>query len=163
MNVHRFTHAYAVRVSWTGAAAGATRSYAAYSREHEIAMEGKPAIRASSDPAFRGDAALHNPEQLLVAALASCHMLSYLALCARERIAVVGYDDDALGRMEERVGAGRFTEVVLRPRVVVDDERVLRAHQLHERAHEECFIANSVNFPVRCEAEIVRYRAEARP
>jgi organic hydroperoxide reductase OsmC/OhrA len=149
-------HAYRVEVAWTGAASGPTKTYDGYSRTHEVRIEGKPAIAASADPAFRGDAAMHNPEQLLVAALASCHLLAYLALCAREGIAVVGYRDLATGTMSERAGAGHFTSVTLRPEVTIDGERLERARALHMTAHEQCFIANSVNFPVVCEPTIAR-------
>ena len=149
-------HAYAVRLRWTGAALGPARTYAEYSREHELAIGDKPPLRASADPAFRGDASLYNPEELLVAALSSCHLLSYLAHCALAGLAVTAYDDDASGTMEERGGAGRFTRVVLRPHVVVDDDRVELARELHRAAHASCFIANSVNFPVECEALVER-------
>ena len=149
-------HGYVVDLRWTGAAAGPTRSYAAFSREHELAFAGKPALRASADPFFRGDATLHNPEEMLVAALASCHMLGYLAFCALDRLAVVEYSDSAFGTMTETSGSGAFTLVTLRPRVVVDDDRLERARELHHDAHAACFIANSVNFPIVCEPEIVR-------
>ena len=120
-------------------------------------MAGKPALLGSADPAFRGDASLHNPEELLLAALSSCHMLSFLALCVRARIPVVAYTDSASGTMSEkaphRMG---FTEVVLCPRVVIaKGADAGKAKALHEQAHQLCFIANSVNFPVRHEAEIV--------
>src|SRR5262249_17274126 len=102
---------------------------------------------------FRGDASRYNPEDLLVASLSTCHMLWYLHLCAGARVVVTEYTDDAMGRMSERSdGSGRFTEVVLRPRVTIEDGgNVALAIKLHTRAHEMCFIANSVNFPVRCE------------
>jgi organic hydroperoxide reductase OsmC/OhrA len=159
MTLKSRSHAYAVRLAWTGAAAGPTRTYAGYSRDHEIASTGKPALRLSADPAFRGEAACYNPEELLVAALASCHMLSYLAYCALEGLAVVSYADEASGTMEETGGSGAFTRVTLRPRVVVDDDRLERARALHHDAHAACFIANSVNFPVVCEPEIGRHGA----
>jgi organic hydroperoxide reductase OsmC/OhrA len=152
-------HGYAVRVRWTGSTSGPTRSYAAYSREHELGFAGKPALRASADAAFRGDASAYNPEELLVAALSSCHLLSYLAICALEGIAVVAYADDASGTMMERGGAGRFALVTLRPHVVVDDDRLERARAIHHTAHESCFIANSVNFPVVCEPVVERLGA----
>jgi organic hydroperoxide reductase OsmC/OhrA len=156
MKVRARAHSYAVRLSWTGASAGTTRDYSAYSREHELIFAGKPSLRASADPAFRGDASAYNPEELLVAALSSCHMLSYLALCARDRIAVVAYDDDAAGTMEESGAGGRFTLVTLRPRVLVDDDRLDRARALHEAAHASCYIASSVNFPVTCDPLVER-------
>ena len=152
-------HAYAVGLRWSGAAAGPTAAYATYSREHELVFAGKPSLRASADPYFRGDAAGYNPEELLVAALASCHMLSYLALCALETLPVIAYEDAASGTMEEAGGAGRFTLVTLRPRVTVPADRIARARDLHHAAHGVCFVANSVNFPVACEPEIVALTA----
>ena len=148
-------HRYATRVHWTGNLGNGTAGYRAYSREHEIVAPGKPVIPASSDPAFRGDPARYNPEDLLVASLSSCHMLWYLHLCADAGIVVLQYEDDASGRMVETDSGGRFEEVILRPAVVIrtgGDEKL--AQQLHERAHRMCFIANSVNFPVRTEATV---------
>jgi len=156
-------HAYAARVFWIGPAAGSTATYAGYSREHTVQFEGKAvALQASADPAFRGDAALPNPEELLLAALASCHLLSYLALCGRAGIEVLAYEDRARGSMAERAGSGRFVEVTLRPEVTIANERDReRAAALHEAAHAACFIANSVNFPVRHEP-VIRVAAPAR-
>ena len=150
------THDYHARLTWTGAARGGTTSYEAYSREHVVEIAGKPPLRGSADALFRGDPALHNPEDLLLAALSSCHLLSYLALAARAGLHVVAYEDDARGTMELAGGGGRFTEVVLRPRVTVaagaDEALALR---LHDTAHAQCFIASSVSFPVRHEPEVV--------
>jgi organic hydroperoxide reductase OsmC/OhrA len=145
-------HEYAARLVWTGARNGPTSSYQSYSREHEIECGDKPRITLSADPNFRGDRTLYNPEELLVASLSSCHVLSYLAECARAGVHVVAYEDDAHGVMTMRDGRLRFTEVVLRPRVTVAPGTDLeRASALHEPAHEDCYIANSVNFPVRHE------------
>jgi organic hydroperoxide reductase OsmC/OhrA len=149
-------HDYRAHLVWTGATQGPTTSYDSYSREYRVEIAGKPPLTGSADKTFRGDPSLHNPEDLLVVALSSCHMLSYLALCARARLPVVSYEDAASGTMVTQGGGGRFTEVVLRPRVVVAPGSDLhKAHQLHEQAHASCFIANSVNFPVRHEAEVV--------
>jgi organic hydroperoxide reductase OsmC/OhrA len=113
-------------------------------------------IAASSDAAFRGDRARWNPEELLVAALSSCHQLAYLHLCAVAGIVVVDYVDHAEGWMEETPdGAGQFTRVMLRPKVTVAAGDSAKAKELHHEAHEKCFIARSVNFPVENEAEIV--------
>jgi organic hydroperoxide reductase OsmC/OhrA len=148
-------HRYAARVRWTGASGPPTTSYPDYDRGYVVEIDGKPALRGSADPHFRGDPSLHNPEDLLVAALSACHLLSYLALCARAGIAVVSYEDDARGEMTSIDGAIRFREVTLHPHVVVADAaRADEALALHERAHAECFIANSVNFPVRHEAVV---------
>ena len=149
-------HNYQVQVRWTGNLGQGTSDYRSYERAHEIVADGKPAIAGSSDPAFRGDPARYNPEELLVSSLSTCHMLWYLHLCATANIVVTDYVDDALGCMAETDdGGGRFTEVTLRPTVTVQPgSDVERAEQLHERAHELCFIANSVNFPVRCEPTV---------
>ena len=153
MNVR--PHRYAARLRWTGAGHGPTTSYKAYSRDYVVEIDGKPALRGSADPHFLGDASLHNPEDLLVAALSACHLLSYLAECARAGIEVVAYEDDARGEMTLIDGAIRFREVVLQPKVVVADAaRIDEADALHERAHAVCFIANSVNFPVRHDARV---------
>jgi organic hydroperoxide reductase OsmC/OhrA len=144
----RREHAYRANVVWTGAAHGPTKTYAGYSRDYTIFFDGKAVLAGSADPAFRGTAARYNPEELLLGSLAACHMLSYLALCSREGIAVLAYSDEASATMSEESGAGRFTLVRLAPLVTVDDPRLERAIALHDVAREECFIANSVNFPV---------------
>jgi organic hydroperoxide reductase OsmC/OhrA len=149
------THSYAAKLTWTGAGAGGTSDYKSYSREYRVDFDGKASMTGSADPAFRGDPKLHNPEELLVVALSSCHMLSYLALAALEGLVVTAYEDDAGGAMQEEGRGGRFTEVVLRPRVTLaPGSDLARAQALHEEAHRICYIANSVNFPVRHEAEV---------
>ena len=143
-------HEFRVRTLWTGAAEGVTADYATYSREYAMEIDGKPTLKGSAAPAFRGDAGMHNPEDLLVAALSACHLLSYLALCARAGIRVVAYQDAATGTMKLADGKMRFTEVTLNPTVRIrrgDDAAKARA--LHHDAHALCFVANSVNFPVR--------------
>ncbi|MDB4882230.1 MAG: OsmC-like protein [Gemmatimonadetes bacterium] len=150
------SHEYHARLDWTGAASGPTSSYAGYSREYRIEIAGKPALAGSADPMFRGDPALHNPEELLVMALSSCHLLSYLARAARAGVHVVAYADSAAGTMELAGGGGRFTEVVLHPVVTIAEGHDAElATRLHEQAHADCFIAASVNFPVRHEAATV--------
>ena len=149
----RGIHSYAVQVVWTGNRGTGTSNYRAYDRAHEIRIANKPTIPGSSEPVYRGDPAKHNPEELLVAALSACHMLWFLHLAADAGVVVTGYDDDATGTMQETAGGGgRFTEVVLHPRVVTStpaDEALVNG--LHHRAHDLCYIASSVNFPVRCE------------
>jgi len=147
------SHRYETTVTWTGNTGTGNSGYSEYQRTHEISAGGKPTIPGSADPAFRGDPARWNPEELLVASLSQCHMLSFLWLCAREGVVVSGYRDRAAGAMIETPdGGGHFVEVVLRPEVrFASPEHAERAAELHERAHHLCFIANSVNFPVRCE------------
>lgn len=143
-------HWYEVTVVWTGNQGEGTSGYRAYSRDHEVTADSRPLLHGSSDRAFRGNAKRWDPERLLVAALSQCHMLSYLHVCAEAGVVVVGYADQAQGEMRQTPdGGGHFTEVTLRPRVIVSDEAMTEtARRLHGRAHELCFIANSVNFPV---------------
>ena len=149
-------HRYEVRTLWTCGPDGPPKSYESYSRNHRIEIAGKPALEASSDPAFRGDPARHNPEDLLVASLSACHMLWYLHLAVVKGIRILGYEDRAYGIMAETPRPGRFVEVVLRPTVTIarGGDKALAA-TLHERARAECYVANSVNFPVRHEPTIV--------
>ncbi len=149
-------HIYKTELVWTGNLGDGTKNYKSYSRAHEISIEDKPVIVGSSDPNFNGDASRYNPEELLVASLSSCHMLWYLHLCSQAKIVVVDYKDNANGKMVETAdGGGYFTEVILKPHVLITGEfDVEKAKELHQKAHELCFIANSVNFPVLCEAAI---------
>lgn len=150
------SHHYEVDVVWTGDLGSGTSGYRDYERAHEVSGEGKGVVLGSSDPAFRGDPERWNPEELLVASLAQCHMLWFLHLCAADGVIVTGYADRPRGTMVETPdGGGRFEEVVLRPRVTVaTGEQADRTKALHERAHELCFIANSVNFTVRHEPDV---------
>lgn len=146
------THTYAITTTWTGNRGEGTTSYRAYGRDHDLAAVGRPVLPASADPAFRGDPNRWNPELLLVAALSDCHLLAYLHLCAVHGVVVTAYRDEAMGTMEQTGNGGRFTEVVLRPVVIVADESMIdQANALHHDAHEACFIASSVNFEVRTE------------
>jgi organic hydroperoxide reductase OsmC/OhrA len=153
MAAHNKTHAYQITVEWTGNLGSGTKSYTAYDRAHDVYADGKPVILGSSDPAFRGDRSRYNPEELLVASLSTCHMLWYLHLATQAKIVVTRYVDRAIGSMAEtQNGSGHFTEVVLQPDITVEPGADLEvARDLHEKAHHFCFIANSVNFPVRCE------------
>jgi len=164
------THRYSVVVSWTGNSGTGTSSYRGYERRHEIAAAGKPPIAGSSDPAFRGDAARWNPEELLIASLAACHKLWYLHLCAAAGVVVIAYVDRAEGLMEEEAdGSGRFRQALLRPEVTLaPGSDVAKARALHQEAHAKCFVANSVNFPVEHEPVILlapspRAAAPAQP
>jgi len=150
-------HEYTAKIVWDGNLGGGTADYAGYSRAHSIEMQGKPCLLGSSDVAFRGDASRHNPEDLLVAALSACHMLSYLALCGRSGVSVVAYEDEASAVLVcDDKGGGRFSEVTLRPRVTITDaSREDLALRLHETAHERCFIASSCNAPIKLECEII--------
>lgn len=143
-------HQYKLRLDWTGNKGEGTVAYKAYERSHTIVIEGKPDLYGSSDPTFHGDKTRHNPEDLLLASLSACHMLSYLHVCLRAGIVVTDYTDEATGTMVETTnGAGHFTTVTLNPVVTITDEtKIELANALHKKANELCFIANSVNFPV---------------
>lgn len=149
----RKAHTYEVGVEWTGNTGSGTSGYRDYQRSHVIKAKNKVDIEASSDPAFRGDRTKYNPEELLLASLSSCHMLWFLHLCTDEGIIVIAYEDSPIGRMQETEnGGGYFTEAVLRPKVILQNTISMeKLEEIHERAHELCFIANSVNFPVRVE------------
>lgn len=154
-------HHYKAAISWTGNRGEGTSHYKAYDRSHSLTISHKPEILLSSDPAFMGDPVKHNPEELFLSALSSCHMLWYLHLCADNGIIVSSYTDLATGIMDEKVEGGKFTEVMLHPHVtVLHSSMIAKANELHEEAHKKCFIANSCNFPVKhhpvCKIEMVK-------
>ena len=145
-------HQYAVTVSWTGDRGTGTSAYRDYGRDHLVSADGKPSIPGSADASFRGDRDRWNPEELLVAALSQCHLLTYLHLAVKAGVVVVDYRDDATGEMaqDDAGDGGEFREVVLRPMVTVADAAMVeRARALHRDVPALCFIARSVNFPVR--------------
>ena len=150
-------HRYKAEIKWTGNKGSGTDHYTHYERDFNITIGNKPIIHGSSDPAFRGDKNKYNPEDLLLSAVSSCHMLWYLHLCSVAGVVVEEYTDNATGIMEERKdGSGCFTEVVLNPRVIVSLESMLpKATELHTLANQMCFIANSVNFPIKHHPEII--------
>lgn len=150
-----FDHHYAVRVEWQGNRGSGTTGYRDYGRENSVSSEGTEAIAGSADPAFRGTPDRWNPEQLLLAALSQCHMLSYLHVAVRHGIVVTSYTDDAIGTMLQTPdGGGHFTSVTLRPTVTVSSGDPDVAQAIHAEASGLCFIARSVNFPVGHEPTI---------
>ncbi|MFV0375559.1 OsmC family protein [Microbacterium sp.] len=146
-------HRYAVQSVWTGDRGAGTSGYRDYDRSVRLTVAGKPALEASADRPFRGDEAKWNPEDMLLAALSECHLLSYLHACVTAGVVVTSYRDDARGTMVlDGRGGGSFTEVVLHPTVTVAAaEMVPAAIAAHTQAHEWCFIASSVAVPVRHE------------
>ncbi|PJJ61554.1 OsmC family protein [Compostimonas suwonensis] len=146
----KLEHHYAVNVVWQGDRGTGTSDYRSYGREHLISAEGKHPIEGSADRSFRGDPERWNPEELLLASLSQCHMLSYLHVATSNGVVVLAYEDEAVGTMEQtNDGGGHFTSVTLRPRVTVADAAQLSlAESLHHEASLKCFIASSVNFPV---------------
>jgi len=148
-------HQYTVAVLWQDD--NGTSGYTIYSRDHIITVAGKPAIDASSDPSFRGNPAKYNPEELFLASISNCHMLWYLHLCAVNGVIVLDYQDNARGIMEEQAdGSGKFTHVTLHPTVTISsNEMISKAEELHSEANKYCFIANSLNFAVAHQPEII--------
>jgi organic hydroperoxide reductase OsmC/OhrA len=142
-------HHYKAEIEWTGNLGTGTSSYTEYERSHIVRIQNKPDLLCSSDIPFRGDGSKHNPEDMLLMALSSCHMLWYLHLCADAGIVVTSYVDKPSGILEVHQGKGKFIEVILNPEVcIANKEHRILAASLHEKAHEYCFIANSVNFLV---------------
>jgi len=145
------THNYEVKVEWTGNEGKGTLNYKSYNRNHEIIGNEKyVGIKGSSDPSFLGDKTRYNPEDLFLSSLSACHMLFYLHLCAVNKIIVTEYLDNATGIMEEsKSGSGKFTKVTLHPKVTITDKNMIeKANELHKKANELCFIANSCNFKI---------------
>ena len=143
-------HRYRLQATWTGNRGSGTAGYREYDRSTTIEIDGKPIMQASADKPFRGDPSRWNPEDMLLASLSQCHLLSYLHACVEAGVVVVAYRDEASGLMvEDGRGGARFTEVILRPHVTIADASMTDAAMAaHEQAHAWCFIANSVNFPV---------------
>jgi organic hydroperoxide reductase OsmC/OhrA len=160
---HRQT--FQVDITWTGNRGTGTSSYGAYGRDHELGGPGKPQIPGSSEPRFRGDPARWNPEELVVGAVAACHQLWYLHLCADAGVVVTAYEDRPEGVMiEEAGGEGQFERVVLRPRVTLaPGGDAALAERLHSAAHAKCAIARSMAFPVTHEPTIVVQPETPRP
>ena len=144
-------HLYKTKITWTGNNGTGTSDYTDYERNYTLSVDNKQDVFCSSDPAFRGDGTKLNPEELLVSALSSCHMLWYLHFCADNGITVTDYTDHAVGRMiENEGGGGHFVEVVLNPVVTILEEKLIeKANLMHKEANKKCFIANSCNFPVK--------------
>lgn len=150
-------HQYQATLTWAGNKGSGTMDYRSYDRSYIISIANKPDIHGSSDSAFLGDKTKHNPEDLLLASLSSCHMLWYLHLCSQNEIIVMDYQDTPVGKMIENAdGSGHFTEVILNPVVVITDESMVeKANALHDDAHKMCFIANSCNFPIKHEPKCI--------
>jgi organic hydroperoxide reductase OsmC/OhrA len=147
---------YVASIEWTGNTGEGTNSYKSYQRNWQIVSEGKPVVKCSNDPVLGGNPALHNPEDMLVASLASCHMLWYLHLCAVAGVVVTAYRDTplAIGELQTS-GAGRFKSITLRPKIVITGASdKAKARSIHDDVHQYCFIARSINFPVKFEPDI---------
>lgn len=153
VNVMAFNHEFPAKVVWTGNRGTGTSAYKAYERTWDLTTEGKSTVHCSNDPMLGGDASKHNPEDLLIAAVSSCHMLWYLHLCSNAGVVVTSYEDNPVGIGEsEPDGTGRFIEAVLRPTIVITSEsNMAKAIAIHDEIHKYCFIARSVNFPIRIE------------
>jgi len=143
-------HLFKAAINWTSNQNKAQSGRKFYSKSHKIKIEGKPILDISAAKAFKGDPELYNPEDLLLSSLVSCHMMSYLYVCSQNGIEVLEYSDDAEAILEVVPnGSGRFTEVRLYPKVTIaNPDKIQEALDLHTKANQLCFIANSCNFPV---------------
>ena len=150
-------HSYESTIRWTGDRGDGTRHYRGYDRTWDIVTRGKPVIHCSNDPLLGGDPSKPNPEDLLLSALAACHMLWYLHLASEAGITVRGYEDNPVGIGETGSnGSGRFLSATLRPVITVElGADLSRAEALHGEVDKYCFIARSVNFPVHVESKFV--------
>ncbi|MEO1492221.1 MAG: OsmC family protein [Pseudomonadota bacterium] len=149
------THSYAATIRWTGNRGQGTAHYTGYDRTHEIEIAGKPVIAGSADAAFRGDAGLWNPEDMLLASIATCHMLWFLHLASDAGWVVERYEDRAEATMEMNTdGSGQFTAATLHPVIAISAGDPDFLDDLHHKAHAMCFIARSLNFEVGCEARV---------
>lgn len=149
-------HIYTSNIIWTGNQGTGTSAYKAYDRTWDMAAKGKPLVHCSNDPLLGGDSSKYNPEDLLLSALSSCHMLWYLHLCSLAGVIVLSYEDtpQAVGEVEAS-GKGKFLSAILKPKIIISAESNLKiATDIHDQIHEYCFIARSVNFPVTHEPEI---------
>jgi organic hydroperoxide reductase OsmC/OhrA len=147
-------HLFKAEANWTSNQIQEDSTKRFYNKSHQIKIEGKPILNVSAAKAFKGDPELYNPEDLLLSSLVSCHMMSYLYVCSQKGIEVLEYSDNAEATLEvSDDGSGRFVEVVLKPKVKISNhDKIELAVELHKRANQLCFIANSCNFPVLHEA-----------
>lgn len=150
-------HDYTAQVTWTGNTGAGTAHYRAYQRRWQVQTPGKPVIECSNDPMLGGDPTLHNPEDMLLAALSACHMLWFLHLASEAGLVVTSYSDNPIGvGYCEPNGAGRFLSATLHPEITLaSGSDPAAADALHARIHDVCFIARSVAFPVTCSATYV--------
>jgi organic hydroperoxide reductase OsmC/OhrA len=145
-----FKHLFKAKLKWLSTKNEEVVTSKFYSKSHTVTIEGKPILNVSAARAFKGDPTLYNPEDLLLSSVVSCHMMSYLYVCAQNGIEVVSYTDSAEAILEVlENGSGRFIEVRLYPKVIIrQKEKIAEALRLHQKANELCFIANSCNFPI---------------
>ncbi len=143
-------HQYRLTTEWTGNTGNGTSNYRAYERSLTVMAENKADILCTSDTAFNSDKTKHNPEELLLASISSCHLLWYLHLCSQAGVVVHEYKDKATAIMLETAdGGGHFTEVTLYPCITISDGSMTdKAMELHKEANKLCYIANSCNFPI---------------
>lgn len=151
------THTYTLTTAWTGNTGSGTTNYRSYNRSVTVSAQNKVDILCTSDTPINSDPTKHNPEELLIASISSCHMLWYLHLCSEAGVVVIEYKDHATATMvESRGGGGKFREAILHPVVIVKEESMIdKAMDLHVRANELCYIANSCNFSILHKAKVM--------
>ncbi|MBP6813973.1 MAG: OsmC family protein [Burkholderiaceae bacterium] len=136
-------------LQWAGPSSGAAFSYDSFDRTTTIEFAGGARLQASAPAEFKGDDALCNPETLMLASLMQCHFLTFMAVASKSGATVLSYRDSGSGRLAMKDGRMRYVEVILRPAVVLaDSAHMARLATFHDKAHANCFMANSVNFPV---------------
>ena len=153
-----YNHIFKAKVNWELKEGNSTANPRTFSRNHNVKIDHKNTdLKVSAAKMFRGDEAFHNPEDLLLSALASCHMMSYLYVCSQNSIEVLSYVDHAEAILEvESSGSGYFTKAILNPVVTIKNEaKKDLAHRLHKKANALCFIANSCNFIIEHKAQIL--------
>ena len=145
-----FKHIFKAETNWISKQKLADSPQRFYNKSHQVKIEGKPLLDVSAAKAFKGDPELYNPEDLLLSSLVSCHMMSYLYVCSQNGIEVLEYSDNAEATLEVNPdGSGRFVEARLYPKVKISNpDQIELALELHQKANQLCFIANSCNFPV---------------
>ena len=141
-------HLFKAEAKWTSKQEDSTKRF--YIKSHTILIDGKLVLHVSAAKAFKGDPELYNPEDLLLSSLVSCHMMSYLYVCSQNGIEVLEYSDNAEATLETYAdGSGRFVTVTLNPKATIaNPDKIQMALDLHQKANQLCFIANSCNFPI---------------
>ena len=136
-------------LQWAGHGPGQAFSYDSFDRTTQLQFAGGAVVRASAPAEFNGDDSLLNPETLMLASLMQCHFLTFMAVASKSGATVLSYSDSGSGRLAMKDGRMRYVEVILRPAVeLADPVHMARLATFHDKAHANCFMANSVNFPV---------------
>lgn len=149
-------HIFKATLNWKPKEGENTQNPRNYTRDHEVKITDKKLLQLSAAKSFRGDTNLLNPEDLLLSAITSCHMMSYLYVCSQNQVEILSYSDNSEGILEVVGDGGSFERVDLNPVVTIKNPKDIElAKELHTKANELCFIANSCNFPIHHKAKIL--------